>query len=48
MADSIENNKIDINIDKLKFISKKFLYESNYYKDLLVKKNEFEKIISKF
>ena len=48
VADSIENNKIDINIDKLKFISKKFLYESNYYKDLLVKKNEFEKIISKF
>jgi len=48
VADSVENNKIDINIDKLKFISKKFLYESNYYKDLLVKKNEFEKIISKF
>ena len=45
-ADPIERSKLDINIEK--FISKKVLKESNYYKDLLVEKNKFENLINNY
>ena len=47
-ADPIKNDKIDQNSEKYKFISSDVINKSNYYKDLLVKKNEFKKIIDKF
>ena len=43
-ADPVNNVKLHQNINK--FISKKVLKESNYYKDLLIKVKKFEKVIS--
>ena len=45
-ADPIENNKFNVKIEK--FISKKALKESNYYKDLLIKKNKFKNLIKSY
>ena len=45
-ADSVESKKIDDKVKK--YINKKVLNESNYYKDLLIEKNKFEKKISSF
>ena len=45
-ADPIENDFKDKYIKK--FISKKVLKESNYYKNLLIKKNDLKKLINKF
>ena len=45
-ADPIENDFTDKYIKK--FIPKKVLQESNYYKNLLIKKNVLKKIIDKF
>ena len=44
-ADSVQNKLIDKNLHK--YISKVFLTESNYYKDLLIKENDFYKIVDK-
>ena len=44
-ADPINNDNLNHNV---KFISRKALKESNYYKDLLIEIKEFEKIIGKF
>ena len=43
-ADPVNNDNKNHNTNK--FISKKVLKESNYYKDLLIKVKKFEKIIS--
>ena len=43
-ADPVNND--NLHLDSKKFIPKKFLEESNYYKDLLIKIKEFEKIIN--
>jgi len=45
-ADPVNNVKLNANTNK--FISKKVLNESNYYKDLLIEVKKFEKIISEF
>ena len=45
-ADPIENNKLNVKIEK--FISKKALKESNYYKDLLIEKNKFINLIKNY
>jgi hypothetical protein len=45
-ADPVKNVKLKA--DTNKFISKKVLNESNYYKDLLIGVKKFEKIISDF
>ena len=45
-ADPIENNKLNVKIEK--FISKKALKESNYYKDLLLEKNKFINLIKNY
>ena len=45
-ADPIESDFKDKYIKK--FISKKVLKESNYYKNLLIKKNDLKKLINKF
>ena len=42
-ADPVDNKNVNQNIKK--FIPKKILNESNYYKDLLIKINKIEKII---
>jgi len=44
-ADSIENDFTDKYVKK--FIPKKILQESNYYKNLLIKKNDLKEIINK-
>ena len=44
-ADPIDNSP---NSDTENFINKKVLTESNYYKDLLIKKNKFLELISNF
>ena len=41
----IKQNNVYKNLEK--YISAKVLRESNYYKDLLVKKNEFQKLLAK-
>ena len=43
-ADPVNNDKLNHKTNK--FISKKVLNESNYYKDLLIEVKKFEKIIS--
>ena len=43
-ADPINSDNLNRDINK--FIPKKFLEESNYYKDLLIEIKEFEKIIN--
>jgi capsular polysaccharide biosynthesis protein len=45
-ADPVKNVKL--NTETKKFISKKVLKESNYYKNLLIEVKKFEKIISDF
>ena len=45
-ADPVNNAKL--NLETKKFISKKVLKESNYYKNLLIEVKKFEKIISDF
>ena len=45
-ADPTKTNNIPADVKK--YISQKVLDESNYYKDLLVEKNKFEKIIKNF
>ena len=47
-ADPIKADKIDKNSEKYKFISSNVINKSNYYKNLLVKKNEFKKLIDQF
>ena len=47
-VDSIENELISTNPENLKFISPKVINESNYYKNLLVKKKEFKELIDQF
>ena len=47
-ADPIEKDKIDQNSAKYKFISPNVINNSNYYKNLLVKKNKFKKLIDQF
>ena len=44
-ADSIESNNLNLNLSK--FINPQILASSNYYKNLIVKKNDFNKIINK-
>ena len=43
-ADPVNNDNLNHNTNK--FISRKILEESNYYKDLLIGVKKFEKIIS--
>ena len=45
-ADPVNNN--NLNLDIIKFIPKKILEESNYYKDLLIEIKEFNKIIDDY
>jgi capsular polysaccharide biosynthesis protein len=45
-ADPVNNDNLNHNTNK--FISRKILEESNYYKDLLIEVKKFEKIISVF
>ena len=45
-ADPVNNAKLDS--ETKKFISKKVLKESNYYKNLLIEVKKFEKIINEF
>ena len=45
-ADPVENKKSNSDIEK--FISRKILENSNYYKDLLVEKNKFKNLIENF
>ena len=45
-ADPVKNVKL--NLETKKFISKKVLKESNYYKNLLIEVKKFEKIISDY
>jgi len=47
-ADPVENVKLNSNTEIEKFISKKVLKESNYYKDLLIKKNKFKNLIKSY
>ena len=47
-ADPVENVKLNSNTEIEKFISKKVLRESNYYKDLLIKKNKFKNLIKSY
>ena len=47
-ADSIKDELINTSSEKFNFISPKVINESNYYKNLLVKKNELKKIIDQF
>ena len=47
-ADPVENVKLNSNTEIEKFISKKVLKESNYYKNLLIKKNKFKKLIKSY
>ena len=44
-ADPITSDHIDKNIEKYKFINSDVIKNSNYYKNLLVKKNEFKKLV---
>ena len=41
-------NNVKLNSETKKFISKKVLKESNYYKNLLIDVKKFEKVISDF
>ena len=47
-ADPIKSDYIDENKEKYKFIHSNAIKHSNYYKNLLVKKNEFKKLIEQF
>ena len=47
-ADPIKNEKINKNLKKNKFINADVIKYSNYYKNLLVKKNKFIKLIDQF
>ncbi len=47
-ADPIENELIKTNSEKFQFIDLNIINKSNYYKNLLVKVNEFKKLIDQF
>ena len=44
-ADPVENDKLNLNIKVEKFISKKAIKESNYYKDILIEKRKVKNLI---